>query len=148
MDLKEKHLKGFYCCIMNSNNFVSITNEGIKEKIYEYEEISQLTPEIIKKEEWKNKKFRKYNIKDFVSPQYPAKIHPLTKYINEIREIFIGMGFKEVTGNFIESTFWDFDCLFQPQDHPARDMQDTFYLKNFKKEIEKFDELKENKKRS
>lgn len=128
--------------------FVSISEEGIKEKEkikdLEYEEeISQLTPEIIKNKEWVNKKFRKYNIKDFVSPQHAAKVHPLTKYINEIREIFIGMGFKEVVGNFIESTFWDFDCLFQPQDHPARDMQDTFYLKNFKKDIEKFDELKD-----
>ena len=38
------------------------------------------------------------------------------------------MGFKEIEGNFVESAFWAFDALFQPQDHPARDMQDTFYL--------------------
>ena len=38
------------------------------------------------------------------------------------------MGFSQVASPLVESSFWDFDALFQPQDHPARDMQDTFYL--------------------
>ena len=40
------------------------------------------------------------------------------------------MGFTESSGNILESAFWNFDCLFQPQDHAAREMQDTFYIKN------------------
>ena len=43
------------------------------------------------------------------------------------------MGFTEVSGPIIESAFWNFDALFSPQDHPTRDMQDTFFLKNPKK---------------
>src|SRR2546425_12727981 len=38
------------------------------------------------------------------------------------------MGFTEIQGDFVLSAFWNFDALFQPQDHPARDQLDTFYL--------------------
>jgi phenylalanyl-tRNA synthetase alpha chain len=48
--------------------------------------------------------------------------------IEEIREIFLELGFEEIKGNLVESAFWNFDALFQPQDHPAREMHDTFYL--------------------
>lgn len=49
----------------------------------------------------------------------------------EIREIFMGMGFEEMpTSNYVESSFWNFDSLFQPQQHPARDAHDTFFLKD------------------
>jgi len=61
-----------------------------------------------------------------------ARIHPLKDVINEIRETFVSLGFSEVIGNLSQSSFWNFDALFTPQDHPAREMQDTFYLKNMK----------------
>jgi phenylalanyl-tRNA synthetase alpha chain len=47
-----------------------------------------------------------------------------------IRDIFLNMGFDEMSGFIVESAFWNFDALFTPQDHPAREMQDTFYLSN------------------
>lgn len=40
------------------------------------------------------------------------------------------MGFSEENGSIVASAFWNFDSLFQPQDHAAREMQDTFYVKN------------------
>jgi phenylalanyl-tRNA synthetase alpha chain len=58
----------------------------------------------------------------------PAKVHPLQKILQETRVAFLEMGFTEVVSPEVESAFWDFDALFQPQDHPARDMQDTFYV--------------------
>jgi len=61
---------------------------------------------------------------------FAARSHPLQDVINEVREIFIGLGFTEVVGNLVQSSFWNFDALFTPQDHPAREMQDTFYIKN------------------
>jgi phenylalanyl-tRNA synthetase alpha chain len=61
---------------------------------------------------------------------FAGKKHPLRIIIDEIREIFLNMGFSEDNGEFVESAFWNFDSLFQPQDHAAREMQDTFYLKN------------------
>ena len=46
-----------------------------------------------------------------------------------MRQILLEMGFIEMHGGIVQSAFWNFDALFQPQDHPAREMQDTFYLK-------------------
>ncbi|MDE1867986.1 MAG: phenylalanine--tRNA ligase subunit alpha, partial [Thaumarchaeota archaeon] len=61
---------------------------------------------------------------------FAAKSHPLTDVIDEVREIFVSLGFSELVGNSTQSSFWNFDALFIPQDHPAREMQDTFYLKD------------------
>jgi phenylalanyl-tRNA synthetase alpha chain len=52
------------------------------------------------------------------------------EFLNTIRQIWLDMGFTEVSGPIIEPAFWVFDALFSPQDHPTRDMQDTFFLKN------------------
>jgi phenylalanyl-tRNA synthetase alpha chain len=60
---------------------------------------------------------------------FAARTHPLKDVINEIREVFVSLGFTEVLGNFAQPSFWNFDALFTPQDHPAREMQDTFYIK-------------------
>jgi len=54
----------------------------------------------------------------------------MTNLINNIKKIFFEMGFEEIKGNYIESSFWNMDVLFIPQDHPAREMQDTLYLSN------------------
>ena len=59
---------------------------------------------------------------------FVAKTHPLKDTIDEIREIFVTLGFTEILGNMIQPSFWNFDALFTPQDHPARELQDTFYL--------------------
>lgn len=67
---------------------------------------------------------------------FAARTHPLKDTINEIRETFVSLGFTEVLGNFAQPSFWNFDALFTPQDHPAREMQDTFYIKG--KLAEKF----------
>jgi len=60
---------------------------------------------------------------------HAARIHPLKDTINEIRDTFVHLGFTEITGDLSQSSFWNFDALFTPQDHPARELQDTFYLK-------------------
>lgn len=106
------------------------TEEGIKlgEKTEVEETISQLTSELLKSGEWKNKTFRRYDVNIFIKPEFAAKKHPLQRLIEKISDIFVSMGFKEISGPLVESAFWNFDALFVPQDHPARDMQDTFYL--------------------
>ena len=65
---------------------------------------------------------------------YAARTHPLKDTIDEIREIFVKLGFSEIQGNLTQSSFWNFDALFTPQDHPARELQDTFYIENQKSE--------------
>jgi len=57
-----------------------------------------------------------------------GKNHPITKITKKIKSIMAEMGFQEMEGSIIESSFWNFDALFQPQDHPARELADTFYL--------------------
>ncbi len=63
-----------------------------------------------------------------VPKAFVAKTHPLKDIINEIREIFVTLGFTEILGKLAQPCFWNFDALFTPQDHPARELQDTFYL--------------------
>jgi len=93
------------------------------------EEISQVTSAVIKNSEWKQKTIRPYDIHAFAPALYGGKPHPLVKLISEIRQIFVEMGFQEIQGDYVESCFWNMDVLFIPQDHPAREMQDTFYCK-------------------
>lgn len=62
------------------------------------------------------------------SPE-PGYLHPLLNVRTEFRQIFLEMGFSEMpTNNYVESSFWNFDALFQPQQHPARDAHDTFFM--------------------
>lgn len=57
-------------------------------------------------------------------------MHPLLKVRTHFREILLEMGFEEMpTNRYVETSFWCFDSLFVPQSHPARDMQDTFFVK-------------------
>jgi phenylalanyl-tRNA synthetase alpha chain len=55
-------------------------------------------------------------------------VHPLTRVHDEIVSIFVGLGFSVAEGPEIETDFYNFETLNIPKDHPARDMQDTFYL--------------------
>jgi phenylalanyl-tRNA synthetase alpha chain len=57
-----------------------------------------------------------------------GSVHPLTRVHDEIVSIFVGLGFSVAEGPEIETDFYNFETLNMPRDHPARDMQDTFYL--------------------
>ena len=59
-----------------------------------------------------------------------GKTHFVTEAIEDVRKIWIEMGFTEMEGGIVQTAFWDLDALFVPQDHPARETQDTFYLEN------------------
>lgn len=104
----------------------ALISKGIKAE----EEISQLTPELIITKKWRKVKLRKFDITAPGPVVYPGKAHPLQQIIQRAREIFLEMGFTEIRGPLVETAFWNFDALFQPQDHPAREMMDTFYLAN------------------
>ena len=116
-----------------THRIIFLTNKGKsikKSDIEEFEQVSKITPEMLSAGTWKN-----YNLKPFdITKPGPllkaGKTHPLINLINKIREIFISMGFTEIRGPIVESAFFNFDALFQPQDHPARELQDTFYLNN------------------
>nr|CAD2184625.1 unnamed protein product [Meloidogyne enterolobii] len=88
-----------------------------------------LTTEMISTGSWRNKNFKKYNFEAMGIIPQSGHLHPLLKVRAEFRDIFFQMGFSEMpTNKFVESSFWNFDALFQPQQHPARDSHDTFFL--------------------
>jgi phenylalanyl-tRNA synthetase alpha chain len=109
---------------------IQLTEKGAELKLPEAEGIGALTREIIVSGKWKKERLRAYDINANVEDIYPARLHPMHEFIDTIRNAWLNMGFTEVSGPIIESAFWNFDALFEPQDHPARDMQDTFFLKN------------------
>ena len=92
--------------------------------------IDKLTPSLIKSGTWKNKELRSYDVKINVPNISGGRLHFVNQAIQYIKRIWLDMGFKEMKGPLVQTSFWDLDALFVPQDHPARDMQDTFYIKN------------------
>ncbi len=129
---------------------ITITPEGKEAKLEFSEEfIKEVTPEVIKNELWKSKPFKPYNIYAQSYDMYLGKKHYITQAIEYIRNIWIELGFEEIRGKMLVEAFWNFDTLFVPQNHPAREMQDTFYVdlplssnldKNLLKKVKKFHE--------
>ncbi len=106
----------------------------IKDVNVDVEGIELLTPEMLKKGTWKGKKFRKFDVLAPVGKIFIGKKHPYKQFVDEVKEKLVGLGFEEMWGPIVESEFYNNDALFMPQDHPARDIHDIFYLKykNFK----------------
>lgn len=110
---------------------LELTDAGwdlVKKGIEIVEEVSQLSPELIRTGRWRKTKLRHFDVTAPGPTVYLGKIHPAQQIIQRVREIFLEMGFTEIRGSIVETAFWNFDALFQPQDHPAREMMDTFYL--------------------
>lgn len=102
-----------------------IQDEGFSDDM-----IGRLTPDILRTGKWKGKEFRGYEVDIATPKRYPGKRHFVHQSIRYIKNIWLELGFKEMSGNHIQTSFWDLDSLFVPQDHPAREMQDTFYISN------------------
>lgn len=110
-----------------------ITDAGrtaIKKGKKAIKEITQLTPKLVITKKWQQVKLIKFDVTAPGPTVFPGKRHPLQQIIQRAREIFLELGFTEIRGPLVETAFWNFDALFQPQDHPAREMMDTFYLAN------------------
>ncbi|GAB7357503.1 hypothetical protein MBLNU459_g0037t1 [Dothideomycetes sp. NU459] len=92
-------------------------------------EVTDLTPDMLETGAWKTANFKPYNFKALGGAQNAGALHPLNKVREEFRKIFFHQGFVEMpTARYVDSGFWNFDALFVPQQHPARDLQDTFYV--------------------
>lgn len=91
---------------------------------------ADLTKEMLEKGTWKTTTFKPYNFMTLGEKVGGGYLHPLLKVRAEFRKILMEMGFHEMpTNKWVESSFWNFDSLFQPQSHPARDAHDTFFIK-------------------
>jgi len=90
--------------------------------------LGEVTPEMLQSGGWREGRFQRYSLETQAESAPQATLHPLTRFTEEIRGIFLQMGFTEIEGDYVESAFWNMDALFIPQDHPARELQDTLYL--------------------
>ena len=90
--------------------------------------VTALTPELIVSGRWKEVEFKEYDLSVPPPRLYPGRKHPYLEFLDEVRGILTSMGFEEMKGPYVELEFWNFDALFQAQDHPAREIHDTFYL--------------------
>lgn len=113
-----------------SVELTSLGKELLKIKLTGQNIIDKLTPSMLKSKSWKKKEFRGYDVSINVPKIYGGKRHFVNQAVDYIKKIWLEMGFVEMTGNMIQTSFWDLDSLFVPQDHPARQMQDTFYIKD------------------
>ncbi len=109
---------------------LTVLGEKIAKMKLDVNLIETLTPKIIKSSGWKGKKFRRFDVVSGVPRIYGGKRHFVNQAIDYGKKVWLEMGFKEMTGDLTTTGFWNFDALFTAQDHPVREMQDTFYLKD------------------
>jgi phenylalanyl-tRNA synthetase alpha chain len=92
------------------------------------ETVDRLTPEMLTSGEWRDVEFTEYNVEADAPAEGSGKVHILRQTAERVTDVLVGMGFQEMEGPHADSEFWINDCLFMPQDHPARTHWDQFAL--------------------
>jgi len=93
------------------------------------EGISSLTHDLLATGSWRKAKLRRYDIQASVAPTWPGKKQPYLRFLDDLKQRLIGLGFKEMRGPLVELAFYNCDALYMPQDHPAREIHDVYYVK-------------------
>ena len=91
--------------------------------------VEKTTPSLIKTGAWKGKKFRRFDVEINVPSIFAGRKQHYRRFLDEVRQKFAALGFKEMTGPVVETDFWDMDALFMPQFHAARDIHQGYYVK-------------------
>ncbi|WP_049997785.1 phenylalanine--tRNA ligase subunit alpha [Halococcus sediminicola] len=110
---------------------VTLTDEGVTalmEGVEATETVGNLTPEMLTTGEWRDVEFGAYNVEADAERAQGGRIHPLRRTAERVTDVLVGMGFEEMDGPHADAEFWINDCLFMPQDHPARTHWDQFTL--------------------
>jgi phenylalanyl-tRNA synthetase alpha chain len=111
---------------------LELTEKGrqkVKRGIKSNKEISNLTSELIGTGKWREKNLIRYNIQAPVTRTWSGKKHPYLRFLDELKNQLVTLGFKEMSGPTVELSFYNCDSLYMPQDHPAREVHDMFLLK-------------------
>ena len=134
-DLRVKYLGKKGVITLSLKKVGSLSSEERPEFGRQVNEVKKILEEGIKaKKDELKKKVSLDEKKDFFDPTLPGKrpargtLHPITQVMDEVISIFTFMGFEVAEGPEIESDYYNFEALNIPKDHPARDMQDTFYI--------------------
>ncbi|MFH1364888.1 MAG: phenylalanine--tRNA ligase subunit alpha [Candidatus Aenigmatarchaeota archaeon] len=117
--------------LLLKRRLIEIERETITKKAEKQigKEVKILTPELIKTGMWKKAVLTPYNVETAGKKVYFGKRHPYNQFLSEVRQKLVELGFKEMPGHLIETEFWNFDALFQAQNHPSRDWTETYSLK-------------------
>ncbi|MDH7563505.1 MAG: phenylalanine--tRNA ligase subunit alpha [Candidatus Bathyarchaeota archaeon] len=116
-----------------TSRIIELTEAGknlLKRGISAFPEVTQLTQELIVSGKWRNIRLQKYNIQAPVAKTWPGKKHPYLQFLEKVREKLVTLGFREMTGTAVELAFFNFDALYTPQDHPAREASSIYYVKS------------------
>ncbi|MHA1684886.1 MAG: phenylalanine--tRNA ligase subunit alpha [Candidatus Heimdallarchaeaceae archaeon] len=100
----------------------------LKEKIEVKKERSRLTPEMIRTGQWKSISLKRYNLSVSPPTQFVGRKQPYLRFLDEVKKKLVALGFQEMRGPIVEMEFWNFDALFQAQDHPAREWSDVYRI--------------------
>ena len=115
----------------DTRRLVRLTQAGVTELMAGVEaagQVDQLTPELLTSGEWRDVEFAEYDVAAEAPDVQPGRKHPLRRMADRVKDVFVGMGFEEMQGPTADADFWIHDCLFMPQDHPARTHWDRFEL--------------------
>lgn len=116
---------------------VTITADGSEAlKSADDQGFEKLTPELLSsvRATGTSVKLRPIDVTASAPRFHPGRRHPVKEIIAEVRDVYLSMGFAEISGDSVQPALWNFDALFTPQDHPARELQDTFYVKGMRDE--------------
>ncbi|MDR2204357.1 MAG: phenylalanine--tRNA ligase subunit alpha [Nitrososphaerota archaeon] len=118
---------------VRTSRFLEITEEGrvalLDGRAVVESEVTQLSPELIVSGKWRGVRLQKYNIEAPVANVWPGKKHPYLRFLDGVREKLVNLGFQEMSGYSVETSLFNFDALNIPQDHPARELSDIYYVK-------------------
>jgi len=92
------------------------------------DEIGLLTQSMLEDGSWKGKKFRSYNVKTPPARLTPGRSNPYAKFLENVKDKLVSLGFEEFDGPLVETEFWNSDALFMPQFHSARDIHDVYSI--------------------
>jgi len=108
---------------------------------------SQLTHDDLASGNWRDAEYSSYNVEADAETTFGGREHILRGMANRVKDVMTSMGFKEMEGPHVDAEFYINDCLFMPQDHPARTHWDKFLLEEPTHIDELPDELVENVKK-
>jgi phenylalanyl-tRNA synthetase alpha chain len=110
---------------------VRVSDDGVTalmEGVEAVAAVDQLTPELLASGDWRDADYAEYNVEAPAEQFQGGREHILRRTANRVKDVFVGMGFEEMAGPHVDAQFWINDCLFMPQDHPARTHWDQFAL--------------------
>lgn len=129
--LDQLESRGLIERIEHTTRSVTLTDEGVTalmEGVEAAETVDAVTPELLTSGEWEDVEFAEYNVEADAPAVEGGRKHVLRQTADRVKDVLVGMGFSEMEGPHADADFWINDCLFMPQDHPARTHWDRFAL--------------------